>query len=435
MKIYKEYSPENLESLYIIDLDLFFDEGYKQITRADSSVVFIYAHCLDSFRHLIKFLIGSNGFLNRNIFVLPKKYSAIKPVVKKLEAMGITVLPHDFEFKIGDFDRAAMRNIRNGCSSVKSYCDKKVGQTKDKLRLILVDDGGLLTRTWYQEYGDKTGFDVISIQQTASGAHEPPNISRIPKIDVARSAAKRWFESKIIATGVTRKAISLDVLGTGKTIGVAGYGAVGKALARELSNRGERTVIHDISGLPVKRGPFFGVEKRQRDFLKNSDVIFGCVGRNWLNPGNLYDAEGEKHLISCSSRDIEFRSVLTEQNWPAGGSDFSDLEFYRDGKTTIYNGGFPINFDRVQEYETLEEIVLTRSLILSAIVQSLFIKTGRIFRRPLKLSARVQRKVIETWLTELNKIDKLQEFGVSKSQFDDYTWWLNESTGDRYLDI
>ncbi len=420
------------ETLYYIDPELFFEEGYTLKVRQSETLIFIYAHCLDSFEELIKFLIDSNGFLARNIFILPKSYSAIDDVVHRLSKSGVNILDYKFEFEVGKFDKAASRNIRDACQQVKSAWDSKNRFSNRASRLVLVDDGGLLTRTWYEEYGDPKDHQVVSIQQTASGTYEAPQRSRIPKINVARSAAKRWFESKIIATGVARKVLTLDVLGKGLHLGVAGYGAVGRALAKELTNNGERVLLHDIEGLPAVKGQFFGIYREQKPFLADCDVVFGCVGRDWILQENINAAEGEKKYISCSSRDVEFRSLLLSNKWNEDDEPFSDLVFFSSGKKTVYNSGFPINFDRCKEYEHFEEIVLTRALILGAIIQAICMSYGETYTRPIKLAVNVQKKLIETWLRERGKDMKPSDYGVSKADFESLNWWIKESSGDRY---
>ena len=90
----------------------------------------------------------------------------------------------------------------------------------------------MLTATWWLALKDSAGsLEVVSVQQTASGLG-PRRLRRSPivKIDVARSAAKRVFESRIIVDGVLAKIASLNrLLDRTNHFGVVGLGALGKA--------------------------------------------------------------------------------------------------------------------------------------------------------------------------------------------------------------
>ena len=418
--------------MYILDFDAFSDEKYFRISDFDSSIIFIYAHCLPSFVDLISYLIHEIGFLPRNIFILPKIYSKIPEAEKALSNLGVCVIDSEFDFIIGEYDDAASKKIRKSCKTVKQFCDN-ISRSK-KCRLILVDDGGLLTKYWHKDFGEDNTFEVVSIQQTTSGINEEPRVSKIPKINVARSAAKRWFESDIIAAGVVRRVSNLNILSKEKTFGVCGYGAVGKALANKLSSDGYKVIIHDIAGLPktsIKKN--IRIEKREKEFLLDADVILGCVGRNWITKDLFFNSYTAKEFISCSSRDIEFRNVLKVGHWGAeSGQHFSNLFTHECGGKTIYNGGFPINFDRTIEYEEFNEIVITRSLILGSILQAMCIEVGETYKRPLKLSVNIQKKIVEKWLENNDEINLISKYGVKENEFRNLDWWAGESSGDDY---
>ena len=102
----------------------------------------------------------------------------------------------------------------------------------------------MLTETWWRLYGAQS-FEVVSVQQTASGMRRKPEPSVLAKIDVARCAAKRHFESKIISEGVLKKVRALDIIQGASKVGVAGVGAVGGALARSLVAKGKQVNLYD----------------------------------------------------------------------------------------------------------------------------------------------------------------------------------------------
>ncbi len=153
--------------------------------------------------------------------------------------------------------------------------------------------------------------EVVSVQQTASGGNKEASADEIGKIDVARSAAKRQFESTIIAAGVLKKVSALDVLKVSKRVGIVGVGALGGALATDLSRRGRCINLYDIRrDYPRPRTsvryPKLSV------FLNDCDLVFGCTGRNFLLTDQLQKIKPghSLHFVSCSSRDVEFLDLI-----------------------------------------------------------------------------------------------------------------------------
>lgn len=163
--------------------------------------------------------------------------------------------------------------------------------------------------------------------------------------------------------------------------------------------------------------------------------IFGCTGKNWLCREHLRhaDFEGEKTLVSCSSRDVEFMHVL--QLYPL--DETSKVDRFADvvvrspkgsGRYIVKNGGFPINFDRCQEWEPPSEIALTRMLILMAILQALCILVTGTFENTMKLDPDIQRYLTLMWLKKIGKT--ATDFGLRERRIAARAWWVERSLGD-----
>jgi hypothetical protein len=97
----------------------------------------------------------------------------------------------------------------------------------------------------------------------------------------------------------------------------------------------------------------------------------------------------------------------------------------------IFNGGFPINFDRQTEWERETEISLTRALVLLGILQALCVRKFSDTNRIEKLAIKAQRKLVCKWL-DMNQRSCL-DYGVSEAEFDSINWWLSASSGQEYL--
>ena len=424
---------DHIETLYSFDLEDFFQEGYEQKSDRDSTYVVLYTHCLPSFLDLIEFIVES-GVLAGNIFVIPKLYSAVPSTVGKLDALGVKVLGHKFEFGYGHFDQAAREHVAVACKNVQKYVRRQANHQQSRNRVVLVDDGGLLTDAWTNICnGENT--DTVSVQQTASGMYDRNGRTPIPYINVAQCAAKRWFESKIIATGLLSKVNAIDEIDYSKRLGVAGFGAVGSALVDLLVKRSVRLNVHDVTNRHIPAVKKFRYISDQKAFLKDSDIIFGCVGRDWIDSASIRGLSGEKLFISCSSRDVEFGQVFRNfELYPTSHSQFSDLTVTNDGQKTILNAGFPINFDREVEYEKLSEIVITRALILAAVIQARCVRPGA-YSQSIKLSCVIQKQIVSEWLRQYSSSRGFEQFGVSEKSFNSIEWWHAESKGKRYSDF
>jgi len=422
-----------LETLYSLDLTDFEQEGYVDKSDRYSTYVVLYTHCLPSFLDLVEFII-KNGFLAGNIFVIPKLYSAIPSAVEKLNALGVKILDYHFSFEVGKFDESARRHVASCCLEVQKFIRRQAKLQSNRNRVILVDDGGFLTESW-NKICSGGNTDAVSVQQTASGMYNNQTATTIPYINVAQSAAKRWFEAKIIATGLLSKVSSIGEIDYSKKIGVAGYGAVGRALVNLLQDNGAHIIVHDVSNRNVPALRKFRFVSDQKAFLQDADIVFGCVGLNWISRETAHKISGSKTLISCSSRDVEFSELFqTFEHKNLDGDPFSDMLIYGKSKFHVLNAGFPVNFDRKVEYEKLSEIVITRALILAAVLQARCVRPGR-YSKPIKLSCAIQRQIVRNWLEHYSSETGYLGFGVTKEQYESIDWWYEESIGKRYLDF
>jgi len=424
---------DHIETLYSFDLTDFFDEGYEDKSDRYSTYVVLYTHCLPSFLDLVEFIIES-GVLAGNIFVIPKLYSAIPASVRRLDSLGVKLLDYQFDFEVGSFDQFARTHVAECCLTVQQHVRRQAKHQKGRNRVILVDDGGFLTDSWKNICaGENT--DAVSIQQTASGMYDLTAGTPIPYINVAQCAAKRWFEAKIIATGVLSKVKSIGEIDYSKKIGVAGYGAVGSALVQSLLDHGAKVNVHDITSKNIPALKKFRYIPDQKAFLADSDIIFGCVGRDWIEPESIENLDRKKIFISCSSRDVEFAQIFRSYSYKSSTKDpFSDVMVFSRHPMSILNGGFPINFDRETEYEKQSEIVITRALILAAVLQARCVRAGA-YNSSIKLSCSIQQQIVNEWLHQYSNEDGYLDFGVSKENFESIQWWYDESKGKRYSDF
>ena len=419
------------DTLLGVDFQLLEYDGYQRQVRGEDTVILAHLHCLPSLFPLIWILQREDlSIPAKQIIVIAKPYSTIPSTLRDLRGLGITILSPETNFQLGQYDQAVSKHLSEGCERAKAVCND-VRKRGRKPRLILVDDGGMLTETWWAHYTDEK-IEAVSVQQTASGIRRDPRPSEIAKIDVARSAAKKYFESKIIAAGVLKKVRELDVFARASSIGIAGVGAVGGALAFDLASRGTVPHLYDVREnykAPAEARKVF----RIGEFLNKCDVVFGCTGRNFLKPEFLRRIRRDHKItfVSCSSRDTEFQYLLQLGKLKSAPSDqFGRLEISFDGGRchTVENSGFPINFDRIEEQEGTDEIILTRALVLTGIFQAVCVNVNKPRNDLLRLSPSIQKRLVEQWLAMTGQC--AENFHLRKTDIKALKWWTENSYGD-----
>jgi hypothetical protein len=402
-------------------------DEFMPIVSPSRALVFAHIHCLPSYSKLVEYMIDEIGLDPSKMVVIPKAYSTIPETLHELRAMGVRVERANGTPEVGHYNKYAAPILNAACV----YATKLINSARVADRAILLDDGGSLTEFWYKhQLHDK--IQTVSIQQTTSGIYRrPTGDKKIMKIDVAGSAAKRWFESWVIATGVARKLSQIQCQLAGHRIGIIGYGAIGKAVANAMMAYTDEIHVYDTA-LDVRVEKFKNTSSLE-SLITKSDFIFGCTGRNCFARAEqiLTRVEGSLTLASCSSRDVEFLALLHACAQPPDDA-FGDIELRAGNLHKVLNGGFPINFDRVQEFETEDEISLTRALILAGVLQGLGrIKPSEYETNIIPLEWRAQKLAAEVWLRLSNKT--FRSFGVTEADFSNRKWWESESLGsDRW---
>ncbi len=266
---------------------------------------------------------------------------------------------------------------------------------------IALDEGGAL-----RDHAPD-GQILAGVEQTSSGSW---GVWRWPTVMVCRSAAKLLFESQIIARGIIRK-LSSDGFLDCRRVGVIGLGALGSEICLALMAKGVTVLGYDpdaARNVGVARAA--GVA----DLIAQSDLILGATGRDCLQGIAFAPSSSTKLFASCSSSDVEFRSLL-----PAAGSKrgFRSRRAQVPGTDWwVLNAGYPINFDRTHEWERPDEIWLTRMLCAAGIDQARLHADEP--ARGVMLSPQVQHKLVSQWLDRLGDAEGIRvPTGLSEQFF------------------
>ena len=151
---------------------------------------------------------------------------------------------------------------------------------------MLLDDGGDLTAIMHNEYKDLMK-DIKGVsEETTTGIKalnkmEKDNSLLVPAINVNDSVTKSKFDNLYgcrhsVVDGLNR---ATDVMLSGKTAVILGYGDVGKGCAQALKSQGARVVVAEIDPICALQASMEGYSVlRLEDVLETADVFVTATG-------------------------------------------------------------------------------------------------------------------------------------------------------------
>lgn len=362
------------------------------IPYIQNGIVIAHTHLLPSMLPLFEHLAQLVG--HQQVFVMDKHYSTIENVYEKLVRMGITVVrmqTQENESHHSNFEKSRSLLWHKVLEAVPL-------EYTNKIKLIILDDGGdiALSIPWNDL---PKNIDIYCVQQTQRGITRIRNTGKKvpPSVSVGSSFIKKNIESDFIAEAIIKKMQSLNILTSQSRIGIIGTGAIGKALYRRLEKQKYTLFCHDTKLEKLSHIPKKSVCHSILELCEKSDIIIGCTGTDMWRGVILEHMHGKKICISASSSDIEFYSLLYGYNTKRTSSYGIVTSQPEPGLIfSIYNAGYPINFDRTQEWESALDMQLTRSLLYLGIWQSVFMgNTSRIQ----DLDIQKQKETLEEWFT------------------------------------
>ncbi len=349
----------------------------------DDTILIYHSHVLESSYDLIKHLAFL--FSYQNVFVVEKPYSTIDSAFMKIARTGVMAhaikveehMPYEFSIQRGvDFTwDAVVRHAHR--HSIK--------------RIIILSDGGdfPLDVPWDKLHG----ITVVAVEQTQRGIERIKYGTQTPAVvDVASSLAKKTIEPPYIARAIFEKIKSLGLIGSGRTFGVIGNGAIGNAIAALLDASHEQHLQYD------KDRAAMSTAKSLEELVAYSDIIIGTTGTDALRGLFVEKLYGQKIAISASSSNIEFAYLFDLAKTYATKFEDIDLVVGPNLRFKVLNSGYPINFDRTKEWEPLEDVQLTRTLLYAGICQALEMKNPQ-KNRIHKPSDLFQKQILEMWHT------------------------------------
>lgn len=352
--------------------------------------ILCHTHFLPSniplFRHLAH-LVGPN-----RLFLMDKPYSTVPSVTAELVKSGYDITPVRVE-KGSPYAFAMQKSLHVLWDSVS----EQYGRGSFK-KLLILDDGA---DVWLSVPINRLpGIAIAGVEQTQRGTTRlnATSHAQFPIVSVASSGVKKVVESDFIGHSVAEKIGFSGLFTTASKVGIIGAGSIGKAVARSAIKAGSMVGIYD----PTQSEHLDGIEvvPSLDSLLNNYDLIVGTSGTDSLRGVAFERVTGTKTLLSASSSDIEFGSLLKISHSEVDVFGAVSVQVHENLTITILNGGFPFNFDRQGNAVDEHDIVITRCLLYAGMMQAAAALERNSPPGVYELDRVSQAHILEEWVAE-----------------------------------
>lgn len=354
-----DHVPQPITNLSLLD----WVASHTTKERRKDCVIIVHTHLLPNNRPLFRHLASLLDF--GQMYVLDKPYSTVKSTFNELVWAGFEVVPIQMDANL-PYEFAVHKSLDVLWRMVID--DQKKRNFK---KLLIIDDGGDVWRSIpYKELGD---ISIGVVEQTQRGIARLNNSSldHPPIVSVASAGIKKIVESRFIGESIVKKMTELGVFKNSKQVGIIGMGSIGIAIDDCLKKIGITALSYD---------PTYHLTEQNNISIRNSldslvnecDLLIGTTGTDALK-GLPFDRiiTGNKVLVSASSADLEFFSILKLANKRNDPFETVHIDIHEKMSVDVLNGGYPINFDREKDTTPDEDIVLTRCLMYIGAMQAI----------------------------------------------------------------
>ena len=218
------------------------------------------------------------------------------------------------------------------------WCIKQtIEGRKDWKPNMLLDDGGDLTGLMHKEYSEllkniKGLSEETTTGITALKKMEAEKTLLIPTINVNDSVTKSKFDNlygcrESLIDGIKR---ATDVMISGKTAIVAGYGNVGKGSAASLKQNGARVMITETDPICALQASMEGFEVvLMDDAIETADIVVTATGnKDVVTVDHMRKMKDRSILCNIGHFDNEIQvDALRNYKWTEVKPQVHEIEF------------------------------------------------------------------------------------------------------------
>jgi len=218
------------------------------------------------------------------------------------------------------------------------WCIKQtIEAKKDWKPNMLLDDGGDLTALMHKEYSELLKNIKGLSEETTTGVKalekmEAEKTLLIPAINVNDSVTKSKFDNlygcrESLIDGIKR---ATDVMISGKTAIVAGYGNVGKGSAASLKQNGARVMITETDPICALQASMEGFEVvLMDDAIGSADIVVTATGnKDVVTADHMRKMKDRSILCNIGHFDNEIQvDALRNYKWTEIKPQVHEIEF------------------------------------------------------------------------------------------------------------
>ena len=218
------------------------------------------------------------------------------------------------------------------------WCIKQtIEAKKDWKPNMLLDDGGDLTALMHKEYSELLKNIKGLSEETTTGIKalekmEAEKTLLIPAINVNDSVTKSKFDNlygcrESLIDGIKR---ATDVMISGKTAIVAGYGNVGKGSAASLKQNGARVIITETDPICALQASMEGFEVvLMDDAIGSADIVVTATGnKDVVTADHMRKMKDRSILCNIGHFDNEIQvDALRNYKWTEIKPQVHEIEF------------------------------------------------------------------------------------------------------------
>ena len=218
------------------------------------------------------------------------------------------------------------------------WCIKQtIEAKKDWKPNMLLDDGGDLTALMHKEYSELLKNVKGLSEDTTTGIKalekmEAEKTLLIPAINVNDSVTKSKFDNlygcrESLIDGIKR---ATDVMISGKTAIVAGYGNVGKGSAASLRQNGARVMVTETDPICALQASMEGYEVvLMDDAIAMADIVVTATGnKDVVNADHMRKMKDRSILCNIGHFDNEIQvEALKNYKWTEIKPQVHEIEF------------------------------------------------------------------------------------------------------------
>ena len=218
------------------------------------------------------------------------------------------------------------------------WCIKQtIEANKDWKPNMLLDDGGDLTALMHKDYKDLLKSVKGLSEETTTGIKALKKMEAgkkllVPAINVNDSVTKSKFDNlygcrESLVDGIKR---ATDVMISGKTAIVAGFGDVGKGSAASLRQNGARVMVTEADPICALQAAMEGYEVVLMDeAISNADIVVTATGnRDIVTADHMRKMKDRSILCNIGHFDNEIQvEALKNYKWTEIKPQVHEIEF------------------------------------------------------------------------------------------------------------